>query len=339
MEQRKFPGAWAVARFLDESPVVAPPVCCVEFEQLEAEGLGGLVLDGWRSAFTEKPYLKERFITYLSWEMRCLFRLKEIGVSAQRLGIPVLVFKGCSLAASVYPRPGLRTFGDIDICVPVQHKSSFEALLLRSGFKGQAGYCVFSLDGLALDLHDHPLNQLSSLLSPEGENWWSGATLLAEVTGPVLRLDYRLELALTLLHSAKHSFSRAAWLIDLVLVGRQLGSQELQDVIDRYHLHYHLYIAVQCYRAWFAIEPPVWMNQNARGFSKCNFLGRYYLRLVLERKASDFLGKLTPILAIQGLRPKIFYAWSAVFPSERWSGQRLRKLKELFRIALERALG
>lgn len=45
-----------------------------------------------------------------------------------------LLLKGAAMALLHYPAPHLRTMGDIDICVPLAHRSAFEARLRALGF-------------------------------------------------------------------------------------------------------------------------------------------------------------------------------------------------------------
>ncbi len=92
-------------------------------EQAEAQGMAPLLLHLLRQSGGAPPPRVERVLQGLALQHRAanavrFGALREVLDGLAGAGIPVLVLKGAALAHLVYPEPGLRPMGDLDLLVP-----------------------------------------------------------------------------------------------------------------------------------------------------------------------------------------------------------------------------
>lgn len=301
-----------------------------DWQALRREGLLCLAVDRLiRQGQAVPEPERQTYIQAVAFEMRCRHALTEI---SQAAAVEVLTFKGCALAFGLYPRPGLRSFGDIDLAVRPEDWSSMVATLQGLGYVQGPVECMFSRQALQVDLHRHPLHQLTQLVGPRSREWWSSALPLG--VGRTLRLAHEHEFVLGLFHSAKHSFSRAAWILDLALLARQTNPDPLVAAVRRFRVERQLAYAAECLDRWFGAEFPAPLAALAN--RRWNFVEKRFVRLVLERRAPDFLGMLTPLSSaadpVSGLR----YLAGALYPSGVPFFQRSLQLWDMLRTAWER---
>lgn len=81
----------------------------------------------------------------------------ELTALLQAGGIPFVILKGAA-AAVYYPRPALRTFGDIDILVSEENYPRTRELLAANGYAEEprpdtSRHCAFQKDGMTCELH------------------------------------------------------------------------------------------------------------------------------------------------------------------------------------------
>jgi hypothetical protein len=290
---------------------------------LVREGIWPLALERFlESGGKLPPSAKSELMEAAAWPLRCLAELREIESACQASGIPILVFKGSALAFSTYPKPVQRSFGDIDLAVPRHYRSEFEAILEGLGFRLPADDTLAVRNQLILDLHDHPLNQMANLVGGIPERWWEVSEPLHVSTGQVLRLPHELEFVLSLFHGAKHAYSRANWIVD-VAVQCQRESEKLAQTVKQFGAQHHLWMAQQCLREWYQLELPPALKAQAVAPGWMDFWSSALLRRVLERRAPDFLGMLTPLWLLPGIRAKLAYLWPVVFPPGRGLWERI----------------
>ena len=86
--------------------------------------------------------------------------------------VPYVILKGCS-SASYYPKPYLRTMGDVDFLVPIQFLKKAESILNREGMTLQPGdqssHLAYARAGMEYELHfslvGMPYNDVGELLT------------------------------------------------------------------------------------------------------------------------------------------------------------------------------
>ncbi|MGD0918933.1 MAG: nucleotidyltransferase family protein [Thermodesulfobacteriota bacterium] len=108
-------------------------------DQAEAQGIAPLLYTHLREAGIQPPppvrralqglYLHHRDANQLKTRV-----LKELLTTFDAAGVPVLVLKGGALSHLVYPEPGLRPMGDLDLFVAKTYVRQAHDLLVKKGF-------------------------------------------------------------------------------------------------------------------------------------------------------------------------------------------------------------
>lgn len=267
------------------------------------------------------PEIKTNFIQAVAFEIQCASILREVSQAAAERDIPVLVFKGAALALSAYPQAGQRGFGDLDIAVPQEKLAEFTLLLAELGFLGQD--VSFLRNGIYLDLHTHPLHQLAEIVGPASASWWATAVPLGERAGAALRLSHENEFILALFHGAKHSFSRAGWVVDVALLAQKIGPDRVAELVQDYRVESQLSIAAICLERWFGCPLSV-VPEAAPVLT--NFFHRRFVNMILARKAPDYLGMLSPLRSAHSRVAALRYLWRNLYPKEIPTWQRTKQL-------------
>lgn len=300
---------------------------------LLAEGLWGLALQRCSEHHGGLPErMKSDYMACVLWEMRCLSILKEISLKTEALGIPVVTFKGCSLAFSGSYQPGQRVFGDIDLAIPRPFRNQFLAILRELGYAVTEGQGEAMREGIFLDLHYHPLHQLAGAVECDPDSWFRESVPLDPRSGQILRLHPRHEFILSLFHGAKHAYSRINWIVDLALLIRDQDPAMLAHTVRQYHAERHLWLAGQCLKLWFDIELPPQLRALCRSPRPWDPFSPFLLRRILDRTAPDYLGMLTPLWATRGWKRRLNYLRRSLFPSNVGT---LPRLRQLITMALE----
>lgn len=321
-------GRAAVTRLLGGASI--SPERSVQWDSVYKEGLLGLVAYEQIESRQDVPdEIRHLFRQSIAYDLKCRSALNEISRAAWSKGIPVLTFKGCSLSNSIYPKPGQRTFGDIDLASPGESLTGLRETLTNLGFHQQDS-ATYVREQLCLDLHTHPLHQLRSLFARQETSWWDSTARLSEATGETLRLSQSLELALALLHGAKHAFSRAIWTIDIALLAQSLAPAELTETISTYRLTRHYAYADACLREWFDLPLPQPQKLQRVNLTR---LENSFLSRVKRRRAPEFLGMLTPLNSAPNPKAALHYLWASLFPREIPLRTRLKQLGTMIRKA------
>lgn len=90
------------------------------------------------------------FLTYMHAQ-------SELSALLQANGIPFVILKGAA-SGVYYPRPSLRTYGDIDILVAEDDYLRAKSVLAANGFtekvyRDTSRHCIFQKDGVTYELH------------------------------------------------------------------------------------------------------------------------------------------------------------------------------------------
>lgn len=272
--------------------------------------------------------IMDEFRSAIAWEVRCRAYLQELSEACWAAGVRPVVFKGACLALVCYPRPGQRAFGDIDIAISTPQRSGFLGVLRSLGYTiSPAGDCAVR-QGLSVDLHHHPLHQMSDFF-PSSKHWESSVLPLRDDLVGLGRLSPHHEFVLALLHSGKHAFSRASHVVDLLVMAQRFAPQALVNAVEEYRLGRHLWLASCLAKTWFDLQFPPGMLRLCRSPGRFDVLDRWFAEQVTIRRAPDFLGMLTPLWAITGWRRRLRYLLQTLFPPGRGLGGRLSHLKIL----------
>ncbi len=294
----------------------------LDWAKVRQEGLLGLVANQFirdKQSVPQEYYLA--FMQSVAFQMRCASELAELSQAAQKRGIQVLTFKGCALAFSTYPRMGQRAFGDIDLAVQPCDWQGMLEVLRDLGFSALTPP-VFARDSIVVDLHRHPLHQLAELVGPRSQEWWNEIQPLSQATGSTFRLSTAHEFVLALLHGAKHAFSRAGWLVDIALLSQAPNIQEIANAVQRFRATHQLSYAARCLEAWFGFQLPSELSTLVR--KKSNRLETRFVELVIQRRAPEILGMLTPVTSAPSICSAARYLRNSLYPAHipRWKRTR-----------------
>jgi hypothetical protein len=169
---------------------------------LAGSGAGGLA---WQrlsaSALRATPAARELRQHYRWQTLQAVEREEAIRVLWRRLhaaGVEPLLIKGWS-SACLYPHPGLRPCGDVDVCVPGDRMAAAMAAL-----SGPALPCAVDLHSDVPDLQDRSWEELL-----RRSRWLALDDVAVRVLG------YQDQLRLLCLHLARHGMARPLWLCDV----------------------------------------------------------------------------------------------------------------------------
>jgi hypothetical protein len=152
-------------------------------------------------------------------------QLAEIQAALDKASIPFLILKGLPLAHELYPEPGLRPVGDLDLLVRRRFRDAALSVLASLGYRLPAAalplwyyrrhhFHVLLVrsggESLAVELHWQPHSFFSLSHVPEGELWASARTL--RVGGQGVRVPGREENYLLLVqHAHRHLLGGTGW--------------------------------------------------------------------------------------------------------------------------------
>jgi len=75
------------------------------------------------------------YLYQIAEEKKARSQIKELKEILGPEGIPFILLKGASAMLRLYPEPGLRTLGDLDILIPADKASAFKRIMRTKGFK------------------------------------------------------------------------------------------------------------------------------------------------------------------------------------------------------------
>ena len=199
-------------------------------------------VDGLPPSFVEKAHT-----VYVMAAARAICFLSEVGPVLEALDkahVRVAVIKGVRVAHTVYPDPGCRLFGDVDLVVHPEDKNVLVRVLREAGFVNEymdyrerwkhdgwgANQAVhFSRDSFDLDVHLDPLEK--DVPSSDPDRYWRLARKadLGGVVATVFSLEY--ELCRACLHAHKHAYQALGLLVDVAELSAR-SELDWKEVLD-----------------------------------------------------------------------------------------------------------
>jgi hypothetical protein len=162
---------------------------------------------------------------------RLINMLGHVSGLFERSSIPMLVFKGPTLAITAYGDLNLRECGDLDMLIREADFPKVKEMLIADGFdcvwdqvdserKRQLFACEFQRDGVELDVHWH--------LAPKWHNYevdfdrlWESGSSIGEVGQYVRKMRPEDSLEVLCMHGTRHWWDRLRWICDIAeLVNR-----------------------------------------------------------------------------------------------------------------------
>jgi hypothetical protein len=189
----------------------------------------------------------------------------------EEAGISTLLLKGLALTYTVYPRPGLRTFGDVDVLVEPKAAQDAGALLARLGWhpirpvaeptqRLRHSLGLVNGGGVQVDLHWHALAECCADDADHGFWQRAGTLRLGPLTTKVLSPPDQL------LHVAIHGLrwtaaDSALWIADAVAILRHEGASfdwnRLVDEARRRRLTFQMGRALDVLRRAGLVDVPL----------------------------------------------------------------------------------
>jgi Uncharacterised nucleotidyltransferase len=219
------------------------------------------------------------------FEMHCTEALQNLFLEGElrnvlhafnEVSIPLMLFKGPTLAYTVYPQPQMRTYHDIDGLVHREDITRAHELLLSMGytfyeeFRGNAldknrtgyNYTLKRPDSwleVQIELHRAPhTGEIATVFDVEA--MWQKAQPITVLGERVLTMDPIDHLLYLCWHYRFHGFSRLIWLYDLVVMVRSFEEdfdwQRLVQAARHQRLATTLYYCLSWCRALFEVAVP-----------------------------------------------------------------------------------
>jgi len=153
-------------------------------------------------------------------------------------GIPLITFKGPSLAVDSYGDITLRSFGDIDILVMEGDMGRgvevMEGLGYVSTLGGWSGLEVVGLlheeSQILIELH-HRLTSQKYALPWERLDLWTECQTVTINGHPLTTLSHEIGLLYLALHGSKHLYIRLSWIVDIDRFIRTHGDIDWERVV------------------------------------------------------------------------------------------------------------
>lgn len=252
--------------------------------------------------------------------------------------VPVVLLKGCALAATLYPEPGLRPMGDLDVLIPQAQAAAAGALLKSRGFDEMAEmaegfgarylqekiYVRHTGRPAQVDAHWH-LTSMPYYRTRIPIEWFWERTVEASITGHSARLFApEAQLLHLSLHFALHHWSdRLLWAFDLaLLLAQHSGTLDWDEAVEaarRFGLAQAMQTSLAVVAEWWGVAPPPAALARLKA-ARPGVAERWLLRVMTARRREARI--LSDGLSLPGTRAKLGYWLGLVFPSQAYMRQR-----------------
>lgn len=200
--------------------------------------------------------------------------LQQVLTAITEAHLPVMVLKGADLASTIYPRPELRHYGDVDLMVKPADLAAVIAILERLGYhyhqeyrfetisKQRAAFVYVrevSLGFLVFEIHISPHHNEFGIAF-DTDSIWNRARPIT-VAGVAVQGMGLADLFLYLCwHYRSHAFYRLIWLYDIAVLllrcSNQLDWPLIQRLAQQQGLKATAYYCLQWCQQVFAVPLP-----------------------------------------------------------------------------------
>jgi hypothetical protein len=242
-------------------------------------------------------------------------------------GVDTMALQGLSLL-NLYPDPGLRPLGDMDILVKPSDRNRIPLLLAELGFgvPDPEYPNIFYNNRHWLDIHSHALNldrvNTRRYLFPSDLTLlWESATLQAENSSHLLIADPRDNVVLLSAHALKHAYSRLIWLVDLhesilkLVASDKNGWDAMVSRAQRWHQEKSVLYGLIMLQGTFGFNSPKWVLKTL-GIHRLTAAEKYLLRLKRKGFTSSLWCPLMNLFSIKGIGNRLKFGWENLFPRQ-----------------------
>ena len=207
-------------------------------------GLDGMVTPGAQAGLSQTLAEADKtLVAMVGMTMMITFHGRRMEKTLRDLGLRVMLVKGAMFADRIYPKPALRTFGDVDLLADPDDMAAARAALTQSGLRFHAepdrdGYfeekwTLPDADDILFELHDDMIGspKFRPRITLQFSHLAPNNDLTREPTPAGL-------LVLAAVHGAtSHRYDRLQQIVDLMLIGRgaagPVAADELEDLTAR----------------------------------------------------------------------------------------------------------
>ena len=226
----------------------------------------GIVFQQCKSFMPMEPasYFSQIYASTLFFYMNRLSMFQSIQKSFDKFDIPFFTVKGLDVA-QFYPRPALRTMGDLDILVHPEDKSLAKRAMQALGYENISTNdyeLKYRNDLLEFEIHDHLLYE-NEINSQDSLDFTALSWKYAKAIPGTRRceLDWNFHFIFLLLHMKKHFLVSGVGFrqfMDLVVVVRHcdLDWDWLEPVLDKLSLKTFMKVCFTFCRRWFDVDMP-----------------------------------------------------------------------------------
>jgi hypothetical protein len=264
---------------------------------------------------------------------RLYYQLAQLHQNFSRASVPLLLLKGASMAQALYRDPILRSIGDIDLVVPIEHVPVCRQVLLDMGYKLAV---VDHQPGIPLDHHNEetfePPDPFFALVEIHWHildipyyihhismDWfWENTQEILIDGNPFCSFNTEANLVYLPAHMGlHHQFRRMHSLLDLALLIHQTEGQVNWQKVVKITEEFELLSVLRETLEWLAntwpdlpLSEPLTLLKE-KNPSDIDFR---LFRLLTSEERNHTLDFYTTLRSLPGLRDRLRYAWRNMFP-------------------------
>ncbi len=282
------------------------------------------------------------YLYQIAEEKKAQRQIKELKEILDPEGVPFILLKGASAMLRLYPQPGLRTFVDLDILIPLDKVEQFKRAMVDGGYKPLSarnspedeelqkfdGHLdpLCKEEGIMIEPHLSILGVGGDHLAAMPEVWQEKETKSTDGIS-VEHLNIEHFLIHTLLHSSRHltdeGFTEIKWLVDLLFAIKawRIDWSKVRDVACKWGVGREILpVIATLNHYWQALIPlpvtsePLALNSLVLGIKDRQ--KEYYTNL-----PASYLERFLKIRELPNVSSQLHYALHLFFPTRenlRW---------------------
>jgi hypothetical protein len=255
--------ASTVAAYLADRPLHLPgKVGATLVQAARREGLAGVLTRGLGNTpeGLAGSLLEASRLRCFGGAVRTLELLPEIAAVVEAQGTRATLLKGGALLTTVYRSAlDVRPLSDLDLLAPTDQMPQVQKALGCLGFRAQDSDCVWSRDGMEIDLHPDLLG--SSVTGRRYSPFQFAPELILKESHPLPNgrdslqiLGSELHLLHAAVHALRHDYRRWLWLLDIGMLLRRSNVARLLELARRTNTRRPLAYALFALEALFHDE-------------------------------------------------------------------------------------
>jgi hypothetical protein len=223
------------------------------------------------------------YLYSLAQDQKARRQIKELKEILDPAGVPFILLKGASAMIRLYPEPGLRTFCDLDILIPVDKADQFKRAMIDGGYKPlSARNSPEDEELLKFDAHLDPLSKEEgimieahiNILGVKGDysvvnpDAWQGKEETNTDGTNIENLNAEHFIIHTLLHYSRHlseeGFAEIKWLVDLLyaIKAYKIDWLKVMDISQRWGVEKDVLPIMATLNHYFQTRIPLSITSN-----------------------------------------------------------------------------